>query len=92
MADVHAEDVLEGPAADDRETVEALAANASDPALDVRVRSWRRRRRSNDPAAFGGEDGIERRAELAVPVWTRERTMVQRSGIDSPHGSYSRLA
>src|SRR6266516_4107535 len=72
MANGDAEEVLELVAADDQEPVEALAADAAGPALDVRVRVRRSDRRADDPDAFAGEDGIERRRELAVAVVDEE--------------------
>jgi hypothetical protein len=41
MAHVDVENLLELAATDDQEPVEAFAAGAADPALDVRVRIWR---------------------------------------------------
>src|SRR5262245_53059069 len=69
---VDAENVLELAAADDQEPVEALAADAADPALDVRVGVRRPNRRADAPDAFAGEDGIERGGELAVAVVDKE--------------------
>jgi hypothetical protein len=68
VARVDAEDVLELAAADDQQPVEALAANAADPALDVGVRVRRPNRRPHDPDTFAGEDRIERRGELGISV------------------------
>jgi hypothetical protein len=75
MAYVDAEDVLEVAAAGDQEPVETFSADASDPALDVRVRVRRSDRRADDPAdACAREDGIERRGELLSRSCTRKRT------------------
>jgi hypothetical protein len=57
---------------EDQQSVEALAADAADPALDVRVRVRRPDRRPDDPHAFAGEDRIERRRELAVSIVNQE--------------------
>jgi RimJ/RimL family protein N-acetyltransferase len=72
MVHVDAEDVLEVAAADDQEPVEALAADAADPALRVGVRVRRPHRRPDDFDAFAGEGGIERCGELAVAVVNEE--------------------
>jgi hypothetical protein len=45
VADIDAEDVLELPATEDQEPVEALPPHAPDPALDVRIRVRRLQRR-----------------------------------------------
>ncbi len=56
VAHVDAENVLELAAAENQEPVEALAADAAYPALDVRVRVRCSNRCSDDPDAFAGED------------------------------------
>lgn len=50
---------------DDQEAVGALAAHGRDPALGVRVRLGRG---ADDLDAGGGEYGVERGAELRVPI------------------------
>src|SRR4029450_7139705 len=65
---VFADHVLEVAAADSQEPVEALAPNASDPALGVRPRLRRAYRRFDDTDSFGVEDLIEVTRELAVSV------------------------
>src|SRR5205814_1376504 len=64
--------VLGLAAADDQEPVEALAADAADPALDVRVRVRRPHRRVDDLDRFAAEDVVEAAAELAVAIVDQE--------------------
>jgi hypothetical protein len=52
MSGVNAEDVLELTTTDDQQAVEALTADAADPALHMGVRVWR----------------LHRRAEIAAPI------------------------
>jgi hypothetical protein len=72
MPDVSGEHVVEVAAAEDQQPVEALAADASDPALGVRSRLGCPYRRLDDTDAFGAEDLIEVTAELAVAVTDEE--------------------
>jgi hypothetical protein len=72
VAHVDAEHALELAATNDQESVEALATDAADPALDVRVRVRRPDWRPDDPDVFACEDGIERRGELVSRSWTRK--------------------
>src|SRR6266545_2631546 len=65
---VFADHVFEVAAADNQQSVEALAPNASDPALGVRPRLRRLQRCFDHPYAFGAEDLIEVTGELAVAV------------------------
>lgn len=63
VADVDAEDMFEVAAADDQEPAEALAPDATDPALDVRVGVWRpnrtnRPRHSANPRPLQSDDAI----------------------------------
>ena len=73
VPDVDAQDVLELPAANDQEPVEALPAHAADPAFGMGVRVWRSDRRPDDLDAFTTEDAVEGAAERRVPSWIRER-------------------
>jgi hypothetical protein len=52
---VFADHVFEVVAADNQQSVEALAPNGSDPALGVRPRLRRLHRRFDHPYAFGAE-------------------------------------
>ena len=72
MRDVRGEDVLEVAAADDEEPVEALAADAADPAFGVRPCLRRPHRRLDHPHAFGAEDLVEVTGELAVSITDEE--------------------
>src|SRR5262249_60120642 len=66
--DVGDEGMLEVASAEDQEPVEALAANAADPAFGVGARLRRSYRRFDDANAFGAEDLVELAAELAVAI------------------------
>src|SRR5262245_30126208 len=68
MLHVHDEHVAEVAAAEDQQAVEALAADAADPALRVRSRFRRPYRRLDHPDAFRAEDLVEVTGELAVAV------------------------
>jgi hypothetical protein len=59
---------FEVAAAEDQEPVEALAADAADPALGVRSRLRRPYRRFDHTDALGAEDLVEVTSELAVAV------------------------
>jgi hypothetical protein len=61
VADVGAEDVLELAATEDQEPVEALPADAADPAFGVGVCVRRLDRCSDDFDAFAAEDAVRRR-------------------------------
>jgi hypothetical protein len=69
---VDVRDALEVTTAEDQEPVEALVAQALDPALGVRLRSWRSHRRLDYADAFAAEDLVEVRGELAVAVADQE--------------------
>jgi hypothetical protein len=60
--------VFEVAAADNQQSVEALAPNGSDPALGVRPRLRRLHRRFDHPYDFAAEDLIEVTRELAVAI------------------------
>src|SRR6478752_7715866 len=72
MPDVYDEHVLEVAAAEDQQSVEALAANASDPAFGVRSRLRRPHPRLDHPDALGAEDLVELAGELAVAITDQE--------------------
>jgi hypothetical protein len=57
---------------EDQQPVEALAANASDPALGVRPRLRRPYRRLDHPDALGAEDLVKIVRELAVAITNQE--------------------
>jgi hypothetical protein len=63
---VSGHDVLEVAAAEYQQPVEALAADAADPALGVGARLRRSYRRFDDANAFAAEDLVELARELAV--------------------------
>jgi hypothetical protein len=82
MPDVGAHDLLELAPTDDQDPIEAFPAQASHPALGVRLRLWRPHRRLDHPDAFGAEDLVEAARELAVPVTNeRRRTGSSRSTV-----------
>ena len=64
---------------DDQGPVQQLAAEASDPPLGDGVRPGSLDRCAHDCDGLGGEDGVERGGELAVPVPIRKRNRVVRS-------------
>src|SRR5262249_53399666 len=68
MPNVRDEHVPEVAAAEDQQPVEALAADAADPALGVRSCLRRPHRRLDHPDALGAEDFVELTGELAVAV------------------------
>src|SRR5436190_24398317 len=72
MADVGDEHVVEVAAAEDQQPVEALTADAADPALGMGARLRRPYRRFDDVDAFGAEDLVEFAAELAVSITDQE--------------------
>jgi hypothetical protein len=72
VPDVDAEDPLKLSAVEDEEPVEALAPDAPDPALDVRVRIRRPDRYSDHPDPAAVEDGVEGAAELCIAVMDQE--------------------
>src|SRR4051812_48152603 len=67
---VFADHVFEVAAADNQQSVEALAPNASDPALGVRPRLRHLHRCFDHPYAFGAEDSSKSQAKRAQPVAT----------------------
>src|SRR6266511_5090861 len=68
MPDVSDEHVVEVAAADNQQSIEALATDAADPALGVCSRLGRPYRRLNHTDALGAEDLVEITSELAVAV------------------------
>jgi hypothetical protein len=79
VAGVHAEDVLELTATEDQKPVEALSADAADPALGVCVRVRRLDRCSHDVDAFAVEDAVEGAADFVSRSWMRKRGRGPRS-------------
>ena len=57
---------------EDHQTVKALAADGTDEALGKGVGPWSSDRCLDDPDALGGEDLLEARCELDVPVTDQE--------------------
>ena len=57
---------------DDQDAVEEFATNRADEAFGDRVGPRRPHRRLDDPDVDGGEDGVERGAELGVAVSDEE--------------------
>jgi hypothetical protein len=72
VLDVGREDSFEVAAVEDRESIEALAADAADPQLHVRVRLGCAHGCSDDPDRFGPEHLVEGGGELAVAVVDQE--------------------
>jgi len=72
VIDVLAENEPEMPFAGDQHPVQALAADAGNPAFGDRVRARRPDRRPDDPHAGRGEHSVEGRGELGVPVPDQE--------------------
>ncbi|HXZ73150.1 MAG TPA: hypothetical protein VEH31_20055 [Streptosporangiaceae bacterium] len=68
MIDVLAKDQPQVLFASDQHPVQALAAGTGYPALRDRVRTRRLDRSPDHPHADGGEDRVERRGELGIPV------------------------
>jgi hypothetical protein len=68
VPDVLGQDTVEVPLAEDQHVVQALAAQRAHEPLRVRVRPRRPDRRPDHPRAIPGEDAVECRGELAVPV------------------------
>jgi hypothetical protein len=79
MTDIDPEYVLELAAADDQQSVEALAADADHPALDVRVRVRRLHRSADDLDLLGRQKGSNARANFVSWSWIRNRTWLSRS-------------
>jgi hypothetical protein len=72
VADVGADDLFELAPAEDQDPVEAFAAQASHPALGMRLRLWRSHRRLDHTDAIGTEHFVEAARELAVAVTHEE--------------------
>ena len=66
------EDQPQMPLPGDQHPVQALAAGAGDPAFGDSVRARRPDRGLNDPHADRGEQRVERRDELGIPVTDQE--------------------
>ena len=71
VLDVRDEHMLEVALADDQRPVEALPADAADPALGVGSRFRRSYRSFDDANTFGAEDLVELATELAVTITDR---------------------
>jgi hypothetical protein len=78
---VFTKDEPQMPFTGDQYTVQALAADAADPALGDRVGARRLDRRPDGPHSDGAEHGVERCGELGVPVTDQE---LEICGIDIP--------
>jgi hypothetical protein len=72
VTDVYAEDVFELASAEDQQPVEALPADASDPALHVRVRVRGLDGCADDFDPLATEEGVEGARELRVAVVDQE--------------------
>jgi hypothetical protein len=72
VVDVGREDSFQVAAVEDQDPVEALAADAADPAFDEGVRAWCAYRCADDPDRLGAEDFVEGGRELAVAVMDQE--------------------
>jgi hypothetical protein len=68
VVDVDAQDALELATACDEEPVEAVTADAADPAFGERVCLRRAKRSADDPDALAAENLVEGMGELAVAV------------------------
>jgi len=69
---VFGEHGFEMAAAEDEEPVQALSADRADKPLGDSVRARRPDGCLDDPDPFGGEDGVEGRGELGVPISDEE--------------------
>jgi hypothetical protein len=72
MPDIGCDHVLEMPAAEDEEPVEAFAADTADPPLGARSRLRCPHGRLNHPNSLGSEDLVEVANELAAAVTDQE--------------------
>jgi hypothetical protein len=88
VAAVDAEHVLEVPAAEDEDPVEAVGANCADPAFGVGVRVRRLDRCADHPDPFGAENVVEGMAELRVAIVDEE---VERLSLAKLHDEVASL-
>ena len=72
VTDIDAEAVLELVAADDQQSVEALAADAADPPLHVSVRVRCPRRGADHFDVLGRQESVESARELRIAVVNQE--------------------
>src|SRR6266567_4580955 len=72
MLDVDPEHLLQVPAPDEQQPIQALGADGPHPALYVRVCSWRPHWREEHLAALRAEHVIEPEGELRVPIMEQE--------------------
>ncbi|GAA2395666.1 hypothetical protein GCM10010404_61590 [Nonomuraea africana] len=68
MIGVLRQDVSQVPLTDDQDPVQAFAADATNPPLGNRVRTWRPHRCRDDAYSDRGEDRVEHRRELRIPI------------------------
>jgi hypothetical protein len=68
----------------DEGSVEEFAADAADESFGDRVRPWGLDRRLDHLDVGGGEDGVERRGELGVPIADQEPDVL--AGFIQVHG------
>ena len=72
MLDVDPEHLLQVPAPDEQQPIQALGADGPHPALHVRVCSWRPHWREEHLAALRAGHVIEPAGELRVPIMEQE--------------------
>jgi hypothetical protein len=89
MRHVRGKDVLEAGAANDEDPIEALAADAADPAFGVRPRLRRSDRRLDHKYALGAEDFVEVAGEFGVSI-TEEKPQAETVVVER-HEQVARL-
>ena len=82
MVNVHAQDVLELPAACNQKPVETVAADGADPALGDRVRLRRPKGCADDFHALVRNTSSKVRLNLLSRSWIKKRIGLGRSGSD----------